>query len=55
MLVKEQGRLDIRMYSFSQMTINDWNIFSTECVHASRVYNVQEQNRQINCKGVLHL
>ena len=42
-LVKEQSRLDVRKYSFSQRTINVWNNLSTYCVHA-----VQEQNRQVS-------
>ena len=33
-LVKEQSRLDVRKYSFSQTTINVWNKLSTDCVHA---------------------
>ena len=36
-LVKEQCRLHIRKYSFSQRTINEWNILSTDCVYASSV------------------
>ena len=36
-LVKKQGRLDVRKFSFSQRTINVWNKLSTECVHASSV------------------
>ena len=34
-LVKEQCRLDIRKYSFSHRTINEWNKLSTDCVTAS--------------------
>ena len=34
-LVKDQCRLDIRKYSFSQRTINDWNKLSTDCVTSS--------------------
>ena len=34
-LVKDQCRLDIRKYSFSQRTINEWNKLSTDCVTAS--------------------
>ena len=34
-LVKDQCRLDIRKYSFSQRTINEWNKLSTDCVIAS--------------------
>ena len=36
-LVKDQCRLDIRKYSFSQRTINDWNKLCTDCVTASSV------------------
>ena len=32
-LVKGQGRLDCRKYSFFQRTINKWNKLSAECVH----------------------
>ena len=38
-LVKKQRRLDVRKFSFSQRTINVWNKFSTECVHASNNNN----------------
>ena len=36
-LVKDQCRLDIRKYSFSQRTINEWNNLYTDCVTASSV------------------
>ena len=36
-LVKDQYILDIRKYSFSQTTINEWNKLSTDCVTVSRV------------------
>ena len=36
-LVKDQCRLEIRKYSFSQGTINEWNKLSTDCVTASSV------------------
>ena len=36
-LVKKQSRLGVRKFSFSQRTINVWNILSTECVYASSV------------------
>ena len=36
-LVKKQSRLDVRKYSFSQRTINVWNKWSTDCVHATSV------------------
>ena len=32
-LVKKQSRLDVRKFSFSQMTINVWNKLSEECVY----------------------
>ena len=35
--VKDQCRLDIKKYSFSQRTINKWNKLSTDCVTASSV------------------
>ena len=35
--VKDQCRLDIRTYSFSQRTINEWSKLSTDCVTASSV------------------
>ena len=35
--VKDQCRLDIRKYSFSQRTINEWNKLSTHCVTVSSV------------------
>ena len=36
-LVKYQCRLDIRKYSFSQRTINEWNKLSMDCITASSV------------------
>ena len=36
-LVKKQSILDVRKFSFSQWTINVWNILSEEWVHASSV------------------
>ena len=36
-LVKDQCRLDIRNYSFSQRTIHDWNKLSADCETASSV------------------
>ena len=36
-LVKNQSRLDVRKFSFSQRTISVWNKLSTECLHASSV------------------
>ena len=36
-LVKEQCRLDMRKYSFSQRVINEWNKLSNDYVSASKV------------------
>ena len=36
-LVKDRCKLDVRKYSFSQRTINEWNKLSTYCVNASSV------------------
>ena len=36
-LVKDQCRLDIRKYFFSQRTINEWNKLSMDCITASSV------------------
>ena len=36
-LIKVQCRLDIRKYSFSQITINEGNTISTDCVNGSSV------------------
>ena len=36
-LVKEQYRLDMRKYSFSQRVINEWNKLPNDCVNASSV------------------
>ena len=50
-LDKEQCRLDMRNYSFSQRVINEWNKLPNDCVNASSV------NRycQIFDKGGLHI
>ena len=37
LLVKEQCRLDMRKYSFSQRVINEWNKLPNDCVNASSV------------------
>ena len=31
--MKGQSRLDVRKYSFSQRTVNEWNTLSADCVH----------------------
>ena len=34
-LVKGQSRLDVRKYSFSQRTVNQWNRYAANCAHSS--------------------
>ena len=48
-LVKDQRRLDITKYSFSQRTIGEWNKLSTDCVIASSVSMFK------NKEGKLHI
>ena len=36
-LVKDQCRLDVGKYSFSQRVINEWNKLSNDCVNTSSV------------------
>ncbi len=36
-LAKKQCRLDIRNFSFSQRTVNEWNRLSADCEGASSV------------------
>ena len=36
-LAKKQCRLDVRIFSFSQRTIKEWNRLSADCVVASSV------------------
>ena len=36
-LAKKQCRVDIKKFSFSQRTVNEWNILSADCVGASSV------------------
>ena len=36
-LARKQCRLDIRTFSFSQRTVNEWNRSSADCVGASSV------------------
>ena len=47
-LVKKQSRLDVRKYSFSQRTINVWNILSTDCVQATVHSSVKVADLQSN-------
>ena len=51
-LVKEQTRLDVRKYSFSNGPSMYGIKLSTDCVHASNDNYVHEQNREISCNGI---
>ena len=37
MISKEQCKLDIKKYSFSQRVVNTWNKLPTDCVNATNV------------------
>ena len=52
--MKNQSRLDVSKFSFSQRTINVWNKLSTECVHASSV-NMFNNIVDKYSKGGLHI
>ena len=53
-LVKDQCRLDIRKYLFSQRTINEWNILSMDFVTASNV-NMFKNKVDTSQEGGLHI
>ena len=53
-LVKDQCRLDIREYSFSQRTIGEWNKLSTDCVTARSV-NMFKNKFDTSQEGGLHI
>ena len=53
-LVKDQCRLDIRKYSFSQRTINEWNKLSMDCITASSV-NMFKNLLDTSQEGGLHV
>ena len=42
-LFKEQCRLDMRKYSFSQRVINEWKKLPNDCVNASSVNMVKNR------------
>ena len=54
-LVTDQCRLDIRKYSFSQRTINEWNKLSTDCVNASSVNTFKTKIDISLMRGGLHV
>ena len=43
-LAKKQCRIDIRTFSFSQRTVNEWNRLSADCVGASSVNIFKNKN-----------
>ena len=54
-LLNDQCRLDIRKYSFSQRTINEWNKLSTDFITASSLNmfknNVDTYLRRLGLDG----
>ena len=54
-LVKEQCRLDMRKYSFSQRVINEWNKLPNDCVNASSVNMFKNRIYRYLIKGGLHI
>ena len=54
-LVKDQCRLDIRKYYFSQRTINEWNELSADCVNASSVNILNTRLTHISAGRVTHI
>ena len=53
-LAKKQCRLDIRKFSFSQRTVNEWNILSADCVGATSV-NIFKNKIDIPKTGGVYL
>ena len=53
-LAKKQCRLDVRKFSFSQRTVNEWNILSADCAGASSV-NIFKNKIDIPKKGGVYL
>ena len=53
-LAKEQCRLDMRKYSFSQRVINEWNKPPNDCVNASTVVPALNGHFYIQAKVSLH-
>ena len=53
-LVKDQCRLDVRKYLFSQRTINEWNKLSTDCITGSSV-NMFKNKVDTSQEGGLHV
>ena len=53
-LVKDQCRLDIRKYSFSQRTVNKWNKLSMDCITASSM-NVFKNRVDTSQEGGLNI
>ena len=49
-LAKKPCRLDIRQFSFSQRTVNEWNRLSADSAGASSV-NIKKYNRHIPKTG----
>ena len=52
-LLKDPCRLNIRKYSFSHRTINEWNILYVGCVNAS-IVNMFKNKMYISGERVTH-
>ena len=53
-LVKDRCRLDIKKYSFSQRTVNEWKKLSKDCITASSV-NMFKNKLDTSQEGGLHV
>ena len=55
-LDKEQYRLDMRKYSFSQRVITEWNKLPNDCLNASSVNMFKNRNdRYLIREGYTHI
>ena len=53
-LVKEQCRLDMRKYSFSQWVRNEWTKLSNDCVNASSMNIFKNRIDGYLIRGAIH-
>ena len=55
--MKGQSRLDVRMHSFSERTVNEWNKLSADCVHSStsrpNMFKIGNDSYLVSKDGVL--
>ena len=50
-IVNDQCKLDIKKYSFSQRTTNEWNILSADCVNACSVNIFESKIDKYICRA----